>query len=75
MIQVWKCDHCSQVNKDPDEILKHEGICSFNKTNTVIPVNSLMKKDMIITLPVVKLVKTHLKAKKKVGVNGGFISI
>lgn len=33
MIQVWKCDHCSQVNKDPDEILNHEVICSFNKLN------------------------------------------
>jgi hypothetical protein len=31
MKQVWKCDHCSQTNNDPDKILKHESVCVFNK--------------------------------------------
>ncbi len=33
MKQVWKCDHCSKTDLDPDKILKHEPKCSFNKMN------------------------------------------
>jgi hypothetical protein len=31
MKQVWKCDHCSQTDFEPDKILEHESVCVFNK--------------------------------------------
>jgi hypothetical protein len=33
MKQVWKCDHCSQTNIDPNIIKEHEIKCSFNEHN------------------------------------------
>lgn len=33
MIQVWKCDHCSQTDIDSSKIAQHEPKCSFNKVN------------------------------------------
>ncbi len=30
MKKVWKCDHCSQSNKDPTKIKEHEKTCTFN---------------------------------------------
>ena len=33
MKQVWKCEYCSQVDVNPDVIMKHEDVCSFNKKN------------------------------------------
>jgi hypothetical protein len=31
MKRVWKCDHCSKTDLDPDKISLHEPKCSFNK--------------------------------------------
>lgn len=33
MRQVWKCDHCSHIDVDPDKVLNHEPLCSFKKEN------------------------------------------
>ena len=30
MQQVWKCDYCSDTNKNPEKIKAHEADCTFN---------------------------------------------
>jgi len=33
MIQVFKCDHCSHLRQDAEEMRIHEVKCSFNEIN------------------------------------------